>query len=274
MLIAGVLFFILSGILYYFKNLSSKKLIALHLTDTYTVSKLFEIYKSVASEMGRGFFKMLVEVTGKIECPNPIIGELSKIPCLYCESYVDMEIEESFYVPNPKTNQSTLRTIRRSERVSSLIRHAEFFLWDETGKIKIDPHQAEIDKIKVVDYFQPANGYSKGMSGFFNFGGFFPSRFSHFGRPGKIILGYKYTEFIFPLDKKVFIIGEANDKNGILQISKPSSNEGVFIISNKSEEELVNEIKSSIWWLQFGNILFLILGIIMVIAEIFVNYVK
>ena len=60
------------------------------------------------------------------------------------------------------------------------------------------------------------------------------------------ILGYEYTERILPLDRKAYVIGLASDSTGELMIQQPAEKGKPFIITLKSEEELVKGTESTI----------------------------
>jgi len=257
----------------FMKKSAQKKLIALNLTDTYTAAKLAELQKTISEQMGAGSFCQLAEVKGSIECPEPLTAELSKEKCLYYKSKVEIEYEENYYYENPQTKRRELKTRRTSETITSVERGVDFYVKDPTGRVLIDPTGSEIDLIKSVDRFEPVKNVNY-SNGFLSFGGFsfsVGSSYSNYGREGRKILGYKFSEYIFPLKQNVFVIGEASDSMGELKISKPSDNEGIFIVSNKSEEQLTKEAKSSAQTFDMISKACFIIGAIVTVAGFFVK---
>ncbi|HEQ71669.1 MAG TPA: E3 ubiquitin ligase, partial [Spirochaetia bacterium] len=62
---------------------------------------------------------------------------------------------------------------------------------------------------------------------------------------GTRTLGYRYEEEAIPVGKNLYVLGEAVDAGGELAIQKPADKKAKFIISVKSEEELVRKAQSS-----------------------------
>lgn len=271
--VIGVALIIIGVVCIFMKKSSQKKVMALSLTDTYTAAKLIELQKTIAGEMGAGSFRQLAEVKGVIECPDPLTAELSKEKCLYYKSEVDIEYEETYYEDNPQTKRRELKTRRTSENITCVERGADFYVKDDTGKVRINPAGAELDLTKSVDRFEPATNvnYSNGAIRWGNFSFSVGSNYSDYTREGRKILGYKFSEYIFPLKQKVFVIGEATDSMGELQIAKPTADDGVFMISNKSEEQLAKEAKSSAQMLDIASKVCFAVGAIMAVAGFFIK---
>ncbi|HBC76892.1 MAG: hypothetical protein A2008_03435 [Candidatus Wallbacteria bacterium GWC2_49_35] len=271
--VIGVILIIIGVVCIFMKKSSQKKLMALSLTDTYTAAKLLELQKTIAGEMGAGSFRQLAEVKGVIECPDPLTAELSKEKCLYYKSEVDIEYEENYYQENQQTKSRELKTRRTSENITRVERGVDFYLKDDTGKVRINPAGAELDLTKSVDRFEPATNvnYSNGAISWGGFSFSVGSNYSDYTREGRKILGYKFSEYIFPLKQKIFVIGEATDSMGELQISKPTTDDGVFVISNKSEEQLAKEAKSSAQTLDIASKACFAIGAIMAVAGFFIK---
>ena len=71
---------------------------------------------------------------------------------------------------------------------------------------------------------------------------------------GRRILGYNYTESIIPIGQRIYVIGEASDSDGALIIKKPREKGKPFIVSLKSEEEIIGSHESSAKWYLVGAI--------------------
>jgi len=270
--IIGIILIIIGVACIFMKKSSQKRIMALSLTDTYTAAKLIELQKTISSEMGSsGSFRQLAEVRGKIECPSPLSAEISKEKCAYYISDVDIEYEETYYEEDHQSKRQVLKTRRASENITRVERATNFYVKDETGKIKINPEGADIDLITSIERFEPAGNVNY-SSGAVSFGGFSFSVNSNYMREGRKVLGYKFSEQIFPLNRDVFVIGEVSDSMGELTISKPAAdNESVFVISNKSEEQLAKEAKSSAQTLDIVSKICFAVGAIMAIAGFFVK---
>jgi len=84
--------------------------------------------------------------------------------------------------------------------------------------------------------------------------------------PGIKSIGYRYTEDAIRLNSDLYVLGDANDRDGKLVVSKPKDKKYPFIVSNKSEDELIGDLGSSIKGLTIGAYVCWGLGAVGVIA--------
>ena len=87
------------------------------------------------------------------------------------------------------------------------------------------------------------------------------------GTGGRRTLGYQFTERILPLNRRLYVLGAASDSSGELVIQKPRE-KGQFIISLKSEEELLKSSKSGMTWSLVGSIACFVIGIGCIILDV------
>ena len=126
---------------------------------------------------------------------------------------------------------------------------------DATGRITTNPNGADIDPVQVVSKYEPSmQGRNSISFGSFSFN---VSR----STGDRKILGYEFTEKIIPVDRRVYVIGEASDSSGELMIQQPSEKGKPFIITLKSEEELTKDKESNIKALMIGAVISLIAGL-------------
>lgn len=57
--------------------------------------------------------------------------------------------------------------------------------------------------------------------------------------------GYRYSESVIPVGRRVFVLGAVSDSSGMALISKPSNSKYKYIISTKSEEQVAKEARGS-----------------------------
>lgn len=118
-----------------------------------------------------------------------------------------------------------------------------FEVEDATGRIRVNPNGARIDPILVVNKFKRKSA-SKGTY---------------------------YIEQIIPVDRSVYVIGEATDSSGELMIQEPSEKGQPFVITLESEEELVRYTATKIKALLIGAIILLTAGMIQIAYFIIEN---
>jgi hypothetical protein len=78
--------------------------------------------------------------------------------------------------------------------------------------------------------------------------------------------GHRIQESILAPDSRVYVLGEAADSGGKLEIQKPRENGRKFIISVKSEAELIQSTGSAARWLLDGATGSGVLGVVLLVA--------
>ncbi len=245
----------------YFKQ--KKKMEAISGVETTTAAALTEIWKGVSDEIGTGSFEEPAEMKGVLECERPLESEIEKQPCVYYSMRVLRKWEEEYYETDDDGNRER-KTRQGSDTVSSNTRSVPFQVRDDTGTVKVNPNDANIDGERIVDRFEPESAVSGGT---ISFGNFSFSLGSGSRSGGRRTLGYQFTETILPLSRRVYVLGTASDSSGELMIQKPRE-KGQFIISLKSEEELLKSSKSGMTWSLVGAVACFVIGVGCIIADV------
>lgn len=210
-----------------------RKVYEMKSTETSTAADLKSLADTVAKEIGAGSFNQATEVKGAIECDAPLTGELSGRPCVHYAMSVVREWEETVWKTDSQGRRAQ-ETRKGSDTVASNTRGVRFRVRDATGAVDVDPAGAKIDGEKAVARFQPGEP----SSGSIQMGGFridLPA----FGGGGRRTVGYRCEETIVPVGARVYVLGEAVDAGGSLVVRKPAKKDARFVISLRSEEELV-----------------------------------
>ena len=258
-LIIGLVLLVISVVFFFEWQKTTKKVQALKDTETSSVAQLSDMSQSIAKELGTvGAFKEQVEVKGLITANNPLTAELSQRPCVYTKMRVVEKYEETYYEKDENGNRQR-KTRRGSTTLADNILQITFHLDDGTGKIPINPNDAEIEAIEVVNRYE-LNQNQPGLS----WGGFSINLSSHNSRD-KRILGHQYNEWILPVDTKIYVLGEISDSDGHLMIHQPVDKNNRFLITYKSEEELLQSKESQVKSQKIGAIACAIIGIICLI---------
>jgi hypothetical protein len=255
----GIALLIVCAGLLLWRRSRQARLAAILATETSTVKELTELGAYVREGLdGHTGFSRACEVKGIVRCDNPITSEVAKQPCVYYSMTVTREYEEQ-YTETDKDGNRHQRTKQSSDTVANNSQRVPFWVEDETGRILVDPQGAEVDAVQVVDRYEPAAQLQLGL----NIGGLNINLGE--GGVGNRTLGYRYSEHLLAPDKQVFVLGEASDSSGTLQIQKPQKKGGKFIISLKSEEQLVAGAKQTINWLLYGGIASGAVGVVLVV---------
>ncbi|MBI3133094.1 MAG: E3 ubiquitin ligase family protein [Bacteroidetes bacterium] len=249
LLIAGAVVAIVGLFLWISKGKKEGKSALLSVTDTSKISEINENFESMRSSMGNGNFTHFCEVKGVAHSDTPITSELAKKQVVYYSSKVVHEYER-LEERRDSQGKLTKNWVKKSDVVSDNTNWANGFgVKDETGFIQIDPAKAELHAIQIHSNFEKGEPNADALVKF-KIGGV------SFGlgdtTPGRRTIGYRYTETAIPLNQALYVLGDANDREGRLLISKPKESRYPFIVSTKSETELSGDLGSSIKGLKIG----------------------
>nr|MDA8216722.1 E3 ubiquitin ligase family protein [Dehalococcoidales bacterium] len=247
LVVVGVVLLILCAVLLLVRRSQQGKLSEIMATETSTSRQLAETAKYVAERMGEaGSFNQITEIKGLARCDSPLTSEVAKQPCVYYSMSVSREYEETYWETDQQTKQQVSKTRRSSEVVASNSQRIPFFVEDSTGQVLVDPAGADVDAVQVVDRFEPGENTMSLGALRIDLGDLLPLG------SGRHTIGYKISEKIIPLDRSVYVLGEAVDSTGKVTMLKPREKGKKFLISHKSEEELVRSTGSTIRWLLVG----------------------
>jgi hypothetical protein len=76
-------------------------------------------------------------------------------------------------------------------------------------------------------------------------------------------LGYKVVEHLLAVGDRLYVLGEARDRDGRVVIVKPRDPHAKFIISGRSRDELVRESADRARWLKVGALVALVGGAVL-----------
>lgn len=260
MYIVGIVLVVIAGILFVARRSQQGKLTEVKFRQTTSVAELDDLAKAVQSGTGTtGAFRRDVELKGSIQCDTPLTSEVANLPCVYYSMYVTREYDEVYTETNPDTKQQERKTRRKSETVASNTRSIDFWVTDATGRVLVKPQGAKVEAEQVVDRFEPwkpAIGTKLSVGNFsFDLGAFLNAANT---------VGYHFHENILPLNRAVYVLGEASDTSGQLAVQKPKE-KGPFLISLKSEEEIVKAASGAVQWLMYGAIGLALAGVALIV---------
>lgn len=266
MVIFGVILFVIAAVLLIFAIKMNGKILELRSTKVSQVSDLLSTYAEVAKDLGDMEHKALenVAVYGDTETENPLTSPLSQQKCVYYDYKEEYEVEKKEQYEEKDSNGNTVkktRTVREYRTASTDNKYIEFFVNDGTGKIKINPESLKYDlthneKVQTVPYQQQLTVGSLANS-FFN---------SLVG--GEKIIGIRKTERVIPVAFKVFVAGGITPTNNGLIIAKHQDKAKQFILADRSQDTLINDLKKRQLFMYIGSGVLDVVGIILVIVGI------
>jgi len=264
LIIAGVL--ALTGlILWMVKASKEKKSGKLQEAETSAVKEVNELYESMRNSAGDGKFAHFVELKGKAHSDSPVTSELAKVPVAYYESKIVREYEKLEFSTDSHGRQ-TSRWAKHTDVVSKNEQWASGFgIKDDTGFIVIDAGRAELHLEQLFSNYErgepkPTSTMASILQGL------------TFASSNNRTLGYRQTEMGIRLGSRLYVVGEANDRDGALTVSKPTSN-NPFIVSTKTEEEIVGKLGKSAKGLKIAAMICFVLAALGAVAG-FMNMMK
>lgn len=264
-LIVGSLLLIFAAGFFFERRSILKEILAIKSTATSTVAQLKELSHRIGNERGSaGAFQEQVEVKGFIRSNNPMTAQLSERPCVYSKMRVVEKYEETYYEEDEDGNRES-KTRRDSTTLADNNIQISFQLEEKTGIIQIDPNGAKIEAIEVVDGYELPRDQNQGTVSL-SFGGFSLTLPSRGFNNNKRILGYQYNEWILPIDTQIYVLGEVTDSDGTLKIQQPANPEHPFLISHKSEEQLLRFKERKAHNKNIASIVCFVLGIICIVG--------
>lgn len=254
--IIGGIVLVAFGILLLIKRRSSlDTILELKSIATSKIGEVLELQRAVAGEIGPGGFNRMIEVTGRVEAPAPITSGISETPCVWFSSKVEERYEETYQETDANGNLQT-RVRTATTTVSSDTQSITFGLRDDTGMLLVNPIRADIDGRKSVDRHDPYDP----RSGVRLTGGRLTA--------DRKVLGYHYTEHLIPLGAPVYVIGEARDSSGQVTIQQPTDTDKPFIVSMRSEEEVVKGMEGTAAMQKWFGIGLIVIGAAVAIAAV------
>lgn len=235
------------------------RLLEVKATKQLPASTLQDLSREIREQIGPGGFSQLAEVKGIVESDKPLTSELAEKPCVWYRSRVDEEYEETVHEESADGSRRT-HTKRASETISNNTRSHPFLVRDESGTVLVDPEDARIESETILDRQEPYHDERGEIRlGAFSF------------RPssGRRVLGYRYREEAIPLGSKIYVIGEACDRvDETLCIRKPSDKTKPFIVSVRSEEQIIESMEKKSAAKKWIGLVLLTLGILGILSGV------
>ncbi len=211
--------------------------------QTKNISELRDMFTQMDSTGVGDQYREFVELKGKIVANNLIETPFSNRKVAYCKS---------------KLAQVNLKTrINKHENTISEEKSSQdIYMKDDSSEenvvLEINGVGCDLDIPKTFDRFEPKNN----LSNYRYFNSFSVNRF------GAETLGFKMTEETIEENQNLYVIGEAFRVGDTIHIGKPEDKKKPFIVTTKSEEDLINKSNQNAMFSLVGGIVAIIVGII------------
>ncbi len=224
--------------------------------QTKKISELQDMFNQMdASGMGNDY-REYVELKGNVVTQADTETPFSNKKVAYCESQLSQVAEEQEQYKDANGNYRT-RTNKVENTISNEKSSQEISMNDGTGEVVLEVNATgcNLDIPTTFDRFEPKNN----LSGYRYFNNFSWNRY------GAETLGFRMIEKTINLNQNLYVIGEAFRVGNTIHIGKPMDAKKPFIVTTKSEEDMVNTSDKNANFALIG-------GIVAIIAGIFVMF--
>jgi len=256
-------------LLVYFAKRSTTRAQLMATTETKRLADVLNLIKEIRTDLpgeSESGYVEFCELKGKLVTDAPVQGELSGHEVAIYETRVTRVFETRRERRDANGNVN-VTWHKSSETLSSNRREAEVFLDDGSARVRLIPSGAELALDKVVDRFEPPNAVEHNHHGGFALraGSFSLSLTGTRHGDSRRTLGYRFQESVLPLDSEVYVLAEIADTSDGALIRKPTESEAPFVVSLKTEAELIRGKMASAKWLKIAAALSGIAGVALVV---------
>lgn len=213
-------------------------------------------------------YRELVEFKGMASTNGNVVAPYSNTRVAFYVAENIQVSEDSEEVVNRDTGARSIRTNKHEDKISEEVSSAELLVKDSAGHeivIETNGIHNKLDLVKSYDVLDRSN---TGNPTFVSNRGFGRVGGVRANGTGHRIIGYKLIEKTFALNSALYVLGEAYMISNRIYIGPPKNGKDPFIVTNKSEEQLLKSKKSAQNSLTVGGIACAVLGLVLFIVGI------
>lgn len=250
-LIGGGLFAI-----FYIRPKTQNSVMEIKYMQTKKVSELVDMFSQMEQNGLGNDYREFVEIKGNIVSNLLVEAPFSGRKVAYCHSALKQvtEEKEQYRDSNGYTNT---RVIKHETTISDEKSSQEISVQDASSQeelvLEINGTGCKLDIPKTFDRFEPKTN----LSGYGYFRNFSWSPY------GAETLGFRMLEETIEPNQSLYIIGEAFRVGDKIHIGKPQDSKKPFIVTTKSEEDLVNQSKQNAMIYLIGGIAAILIGVVL-----------
>lgn len=235
------------------------------LVQTSQIRDIEERAQAVSETLGQGYCSDYTEIKGQLETDEVIVAPLSGQECVYFRSSITREWEELERYTDAE-GQVQERVRNESEIVFSASSSVSFLVNDGTGRLRVNPERADIELLSVLSeqkpesYVQILNQTLRTQDGLQLEVSSASHRWENADNYSH--LRYRFSESLLKPEGQVYLLGTVVDTDGTLTLVKPAEKGQRYIISRKSEEELVAQQEGQQNGMRWAAIIFAVIGFV------------
>jgi len=247
--------------IFYIRPKTKDNVMEMQYMQTKTIHELNDMFQQMdATGLGNDY-REFVELKGTVVSDNLIETPFSNRKVAYCASEL-LQVTETQEQYRDSDGYLRTRCGKQENRISNEQSSQDIAMTDDSTNesvvLEINGTGCKLDIPKTFDRFEP-----KGNLGSYRyFNSFSWSRF------GAETLGFRMTEETIDANQSLYVIGEAFKVGNKIHIGKPQDNKKPFIVTTKSEEDMINKSKQNELMALIGGIVVILIGIVSLIKGI------
>jgi len=253
-IIIGIVF-IIGGLvaIFYIRPKTKSNSMEMKFMQTKKISELQDMFAQMDASGVGDDYREYVELKGNVSVQNGVETPFSDTEVAYCESKLSQVVETKEQYRDSNGNYRT-RTGKQENTISDEKTSQEINMSDGTGEVvlEINATGCDLDIPTTFDRFESKN----------NVGSYRYFRNFSWNRFGTETLGFRMVEKTIKLNQSLYVIGEAFRVGNVIHIGKPMDAKKPFIVTTKSEEDMINTSDKNSMFALFGGIVAIIIGFI------------
>jgi hypothetical protein len=242
----GIIALVIAAILYFVARSQQHKSTAMSVAETMSAQSLHDLHQRIVESVGADALQEQCEVKGVIECDEPLSAPVSHTLCVAYRYTATREYEERVTETDDEGKRTT-RTENGSETVESKDERVTFWVRDDTGRVLVNPAEADLDMQETGEHYEQADAEPR--------------------HSGRYTTGHRFKEQALAVGAQVYVLGYAVDFQGQPTISRhPRDQKAKFLISWRTEQELVSIAQSASQNLNRAAVVLGVLGVVLVLV--------
>ena len=245
--------------IFYFRPKTQNNITEIKYMQTKSIQDLKNMFSQMDESGVGNQYREFVELKGSIVSENLVQTPFSNKEVAYFESRVAQVVERKEEYTDSDGNRK-IRTNRVENEISSDKSSQDISLKDgssnDTVVLDINASGCNLDIPKTFDRFEPKNN----VTNYSYFNSFSLNRY------GADTLGFKMTEETIDANQRLYVIGEAYKSGNQIHIGKPQDSKKPFIVTTRTEEDIINSSTKKALYLLVGGIIAVLAGAVMMFS--------
>lgn len=223
-----------------------------------TIRDLQDMFGMMQADGLGDAFRNYVEIKGVVHCDQAVRTPFSAKEVAYCSSRLSAVTQREERYKDSDGNVRT-RIIKDEDLLSSEDSSDVLVLRDDSSDVRVTldiKNGCSFDIPETFDRVETVGNLGR-YTYFRNFQ-------SH--RPN--LLGYRMREKTISLNQPLYVLGEAYKEGNTIHIGKPVDKDKSFIVSTKSEDELVGKYEGNAKIALFGGIAAVVIGVALLVYRL------